>query len=128
MKKQRTYLGKYLRTLRVNLDETGKEMAVKLNVSPTTLFSIEHGERRMTDEALDKLVKTYQLSDEEHLKVRKLRSSSVDSVHINLKNSPNEAKLLASNLADNIKGLSIDSCNKISKLILKESKNQPLPL
>ncbi len=54
-----TEMGKILRQLRWNNDEIINDMAKKLEISPSTLSSMEMGKIEMSDEILKKIIDLY---------------------------------------------------------------------
>ncbi len=79
-----TEFGKLLRIIRVNSGDSAKEMAEKLNMSPSYLSTIENGKRNIPLEMEDLLIRAYNLSEKDIDKLRKAMASSSETVKINL--------------------------------------------
>lgn len=60
-----TALGKFLRKLRLDNDELLFDMARKIDVPTSTLSAIETGRRRPSKGLAERLVKAYQLTEEQ---------------------------------------------------------------
>lgn len=60
-----TKLGRFLRIYRINNNEILKDMAERLNISPSYLSSIENGKRNPTKKFISKLCKTYNFKSSE---------------------------------------------------------------
>lgn len=79
-----TEFGKLLRIIRVNSGDSAKEMAKKLNMSPSYLSTIENGKRNIPIDIDKFLIEAYNLSDKDKVKLRKAMAESSDSVKIDL--------------------------------------------
>ena len=66
-----TEFGKLLRIIRINSGDSAKEMAKKLNMSPSYLSTIENGKRNIPPDMEELLIHAYKLSDKDKAKLRK---------------------------------------------------------
>ena len=62
-----TEFGKLLRIIRVNSGDSAKDMAIKLNMSPSYLSTIENGKRNIPPDMEQLLISAYNLSDRDNL-------------------------------------------------------------
>ena len=65
-----TQFGKLLRIIRINSGDSAKDMAKKLNLSPSYLSAIENGNRRIPSDMEQLLCEAYPLSDVDKEKIR----------------------------------------------------------
>ena len=79
-----TEFGKLLRIIRINSGDSAKQMAVKLNMSPSYLSTIENGKRNIPLDMEQLLISAYNLSDRDKEKLRKAMMASSDTVKIDL--------------------------------------------
>lgn len=79
-----TEFGKILRIIRINSGDSAKEMAKKLNMSPSYLSTIENGKRSIPPDMEKLLINAYNLSDKDKNKLRKAMVNSCEIVKIDL--------------------------------------------
>ena len=79
-----TEFGKLLRIIRINSGDSAKDMAKKLNMSPSYLSTIENGKRNIPPDMEDLLINAYKLSERDKAKLRKAMVDSSDTVKIDL--------------------------------------------
>lgn len=79
-----TEFGKLLRIIRINCGDSAKDMARKLNMSPSYLSTIENGKRNIPPDMEALLIRAYNLSDKDKEKLRKAMVKSSDMVKIDL--------------------------------------------
>lgn len=79
-----TEFGKLLRIIRINSGDSAKDMAQKLNMSPSYLSTIENGKRNIPPDMEELLIRAYNLSDKDKEKLRKAMVESSDTVKIDL--------------------------------------------
>lgn len=79
-----TEFGKLLRIIRVNSGDSAKDMAAKLNMSPSYLSTIENGKRNIPPDMERLLIAAYNLSEKDKGKLRKAMVESSESVKIDL--------------------------------------------
>lgn len=119
MDKKLTHLGKHLRKLRVDREETAKEMASKLGVTSSYLSAIELGKRRMSINLKDKIIEKYCYSKEDIDLIEELviQDSTMIKLHVDHLNLEERKILFA--LIRKIKELSQEDLDKIRKIIEK---------
>ena len=79
-----TEFGKFLRIIRINSGDSARDMAAKLNMSPSYLSTIENGKRNIPPEMESLLIRAYDLSERDIEKLRKAIAASSESVRIDL--------------------------------------------
>lgn len=79
-----TEFGKLLRIIRVNSGDSARDMARKLNMSPSYLSTIENGKRNIPIDIDKLLIEAYNLSEKDKEKLRKAMAESSDTVKIDL--------------------------------------------
>lgn len=89
-----TEFGKLLRIIRVNSGDSAKEMAQKLNMSPSYLSTIENGKRNIPPDMEQLLIGAYKLSEKDKEKLRKAMVSSSETVKIDLTDLADKKKTL----------------------------------
>ena len=110
-----TSLGRQLIIIRINCDETLKNMSDRIGISSAYLSAIENGNRDMPSELLDKIITEYKIEDELLLRTNYVKS--LKKFKINMKNFSGEKKLLTILLSKKIQSLNQDEVEKI-KIIL----------
>lgn len=76
MSKTATELGKFLRKLRIDFNESSKNMSLKLDISPSFLSSVETGKKQAPFGIEDKIEQHYKLSTDDISLLRDLASQS----------------------------------------------------
>lgn len=112
-----TQFGKLLRIIRINSGDSAKDMAKKLNLSPSYLSAIENGNRRIPSDMEQLLCEAYPLSDVDKEKIRFAILETHEILKIDITSfSPEKKALLYSFVKDDI------SDEKISQIlsIIKE--------
>lgn len=79
-----TQFGKVLRIIRINNGDSAKEMAAKLNMSPSYLSTIENGKRKIPPDMEEMLIAAYNLSEKDKKRVRQAMVESSETVKIDL--------------------------------------------
>jgi transcriptional regulator with XRE-family HTH domain len=79
-----TEFGKLLRIIRINSGDSSKEMAKKLNLSPSYLSAIENGKRSIPMDMEKQLCNAYPLTETDKDKIHKAIFNSSDLIKINL--------------------------------------------
>ncbi len=64
-----TEIGRVLTKIRMNNNESSKDMARKLYISPSYLSSIESGNRKVPDYLIERVCETYCVSDLDKMKL-----------------------------------------------------------
>ncbi len=115
-----TEFGKLLRIIRINSGDTSRDMARKLNLSPSYLSAIESGKRNIPLDIEKLLAEAYPLSQTDLSKLRSAMFNSGSTVKINLTDFAEKKQRLIFALAqDDISGETLD---KIDDLISKQKK------
>ncbi|MCF0231871.1 MAG: helix-turn-helix transcriptional regulator [Enterococcus sp.] len=112
-----TALGKYLRKLRIDKEETLKEMADKLNVSSPFLSELENGKKKIPTEFGTKLSKVYKFTTSMNRELQDAIAESNEFVELNFKNKSNARKDLAITFAREFDNLDSKSINEINKIL-----------
>ena len=79
-----TKFGKLLRIIRINSGDSAKEMAAKLNMSPSYLSTIENGKRNIPPDIEQLLFSAYNLSEKDKEKLRNAMAESSETMKIDL--------------------------------------------
>lgn len=79
-----TEFGRLLRIIRINCGDSARDMAAKLNMSPSYLSTIENGKRNIPSDMEELLIKAYNLSDKDKEKLRRAMLDSSDTVKLDL--------------------------------------------
>ena len=117
-----TEIGKYLRHLRVDHDETLKDMAAKLNVSSAYVSLVECGKRVFPDKWIEILTEKYDLSKDDVSELDKIVSLAKNEVNIEIGSFSNEQQDVSIKFARNIKNADPDLLAKLQKLLDAEEK------
>ena len=113
-----TELGRFLRKLRIDNDELLKDMASKLDVSPSMLSAIENGTRKATKALIEKVSKTYTLALDQIQELEMAVAKTTEQVSIALSNANESDKELAVSFAR-----SFDNLDEASKKRIREILN-----
>lgn len=101
-------LSKFLRKLRVDKSLTQKDVADYLKVSPAFYSSLEIGKKPINEVISNKLIKLFNLSNDQILEFNKLKVSYQQFVYINTQGLSDEKLNLVILLSRNIKNLTTD--------------------
>lgn len=101
-------LSKFLRKLRVDKSLTQKDVADYLNISTSFYSSLEIGKKPINENITDKLIKLFDLSNDQILEFNKLKVSYQQFVYINTQGLSDEKLNLVILLSRNIKNLTTD--------------------
>ena len=96
-----TEIGKFLRILRIEKNESAKEMANKLNVSPSYLSAVELGKRECPMSWEDVIIEAYKLNDTNRKKLQKAIKESKTNIKIDLNEVDKKKKALILSVAKN---------------------------
>ena len=116
-----TDLGKFLRHLRIENEETLMDMAKKLDVSAAFLSSIEHGKKNLPINLKKRLIEVYDLNSNQVTTLEESIDLSVSSLEINLQNVSKEKQKLGVLFARSFEDLDEDIIDKIRTIIKGES-------
>lgn len=89
-----TELGKVLRIIRINVGDSMRDMAEKLNLSAAYLSAIENGKRNVPDDFEEKIKSSYKLSEKDVLKLREAITDTASKVKINITELSDKRKKL----------------------------------
>lgn len=117
-----TEVGKFLRHLRIDCNETLKDMAERLEVSSSFISAIENGKKSISNGLYDKLIKEYSLTAEQIVKFRDAVDLSSSTITINLENSSPEKQRLGVLFARTFEDIDNDTIIKIRNIIQKGNK------
>lgn len=79
-----TEVGKLLRIIRINNNNTAKEMADKIEISSAYLSAIENGKRNVPTDFYDNICNAYDLSPLERNKLKKAIAGSMNKMQIDM--------------------------------------------
>ena len=79
-----TKLGKVLRIIRINTNDSMKTMADKLDLSISYLSAIENGKRNIPDDFKQKVFNSYNLSEKDKQTLEEAIISTKSNVKVNL--------------------------------------------
>lgn len=112
-----TALGKELRRLRLEKGEVMKDMANAINVSSAYLSAVERGKKSPSDKMITGIKNHYQLSSDEIQSLHEAVVLSQTNISIDLQDSDEEDRMLATAFARKFKGLEEGQKEQISKLL-----------
>ncbi|MGN0489392.1 MAG: helix-turn-helix domain-containing protein [Ruminococcus sp.] len=112
-----TQLGKELRILRIENAELLKDMALKLDLSPAYLSSIENGKRVPTEKFIQQLLSTYDLEKSVVDRIMTAYYDTIDEIKIDIKTEKAEQKELGLVFARKFNLLSDEQIEDIKKIL-----------
>lgn len=112
-----TELGKRLRMIRIEENELLKDMAIRLNITPAYLSSIENGKRVPTRKFIDKVVDTYDLLTEAVEDLMKAYYLTLEEVSIDLKQKNTKQQELGLVFARKFDELGEDKVRKLLSIL-----------
>ena len=110
-----TEFGKLLRIIRINSGDSARDMAKKLNMSPSYLSTIENGKRNIPPDMEQLLISAYDLSDKDKEKLKKAMIESSDIVKIDLTDLAEKKKQMIFEITDG--NLDEDTIDLLCKII-----------
>ena len=119
-----TQVGKFLRQMRMNNNEILKEMATKLDVTSAFLSAVENGKKKMPKSMRNKIVKKYDLSEEDIEALDNAILESNDTVEINIRSLPDDRKGLAISFARTFGELDEEDIQFFTDYLNKRSKGE----
>lgn len=117
-----TALGIFLRKLRLDVDEIMKEMAEKLEVSPSFLSAVENGKKKIPDTWYDMIVRLYDLTEDKQNELIISIEESQKSIEINLENLSKEKKRLAFSFARELENMNEQEIHKMKKIFREDGE------
>lgn len=115
-----TRLGKILRKIRIDRDELLKDMADKLNMSPSMLSSIENGVRKAPNDFLQRIENSYSLTREERDDIESALSDDWGAIRIPLDDVKDSDKKLALTFARSFTRINDSDKQRILDIVSKE--------
>ena len=118
-----TALGKFLRRIRIEKDESQKDMAENLGISSSFLSSLENGKRSGASEVfLQKVIKKYSLTSKQECELIKAAEASKMNIKIDIVNMPTNKQAMVRLLAKKIKYLSDSQIYSINQILEEMNK------
>lgn len=117
-----TRFGKFCRKLRIDKGELLKDMADKLNVTPSYLSAVENGKRNIPNEWIYQLSDLYSLNDIDRLEIKKAAEESQQNIKIDLKSYNGEDRNLMMALAREFKDFDEETKDSLKQMLLKIKK------
>ncbi len=111
--------GKFSRKLRIEEGELLKDMATKLNVTPSYLSAVEVGKKAIPEKWISILIKAYKLNSEMSTKLTLVYENSLESVTMNIKEKNAEDKELIISFARNFDSLDETVKNELKQIFSK---------
>jgi transcriptional regulator with XRE-family HTH domain len=119
-----TQFGKLLRIIRVNSGDSAKDMAKKLNMSPSYLSTIENGKRNIPVDMDRLLIESYNLTEQDKTELRKAMLESSEKVKIDLTDLAEKRRRMIFELTDvDLDDSIIDEIHHIIDAKKREDKN-----
>ena len=115
-----TEFGKQLRKLRIDCEESLRDMAYKLGVTASFISSVELGKRTIPKDWVRKITDLYSLSSQEERQLAKLAADSAISLKILLKDASAEQREAAYAFAHRFCNISPETAVEIIELLNKE--------
>lgn len=109
-KSMATVLGKELRKLRIDKDETIHHMAKKLEMSISYLSAIEAGNRNIPSGLVDKIINKYHLNKERSEIMRQAEAESSKEINVDLSKVSVEQRKLVFALSRKLNDISDEDC------------------
>lgn len=116
-----TELGKFLRHLRIDMNENLKEMSERLGVSSAFLSSIESGKKKIPSNIKIKLIEEYSLTELQIANLDEAISLSMNSVSINLENASLEKQKIGVLFARSFEEMDDEQIKKIQDIIRRRN-------
>ena len=116
-----TEIGKFLRVLRAMEEESARDMAAKLGVSPSYLSAVELGKRSVPVVWEDLFLKNYVLTDISKAKLHEIMAKSqIDLKRLDISEVDSKKRDLILSMANN--DLDDETLEKLSEIITKNNK------
>jgi transcriptional regulator with XRE-family HTH domain len=117
-----TPLGKFLRKLRIDAGEILKDMADKLDVSPSFLSAVENGKKKMPSSWNSKICILYHLTPEEKKKFTTAIAETEESITLSLDSLSLPQKETAISFAREFPDLTEEQLSILNNFLTKEDK------
>jgi transcriptional regulator with XRE-family HTH domain len=115
-----TEFGKFLRQLRIDCEELLKDMAVKLEVTPSYLSAVETGKRNIPEGWLEKIKSLYNLDFFAQQEMEKAAADSVNAVKFDLSKASKQKRETTLAFARRFDEVDDDTLMDIRKLLNKQ--------
>ena len=119
-----TEFGKTLRKIRIDRGEVLKDMAAKLEVSPSFISAIEVGKKKIPTGFLERIGDLYDLTTAEKQILMDTAKDTVTAVKINLLGSDSTQRRAALVFARDFGTLSDKTAEQILELLQKDANNK----
>lgn len=111
-----TTLGKFLRKLRIDQDERLYDMARRLDVSSAFLSGVENGHKKASNDLVDKIVSTYNLTLQQQEELQYARSESAKQIDLSqFSPEKREATLMFARKFDDLTQAQVEQIKDILK-------------
>ena len=117
-----TALGSFLRALREDRNELLKDMAVKLEMSPAMLSSIETGKRNISKGFAERVSATYGLGEEKQEALSLAIAQTREEIAFNISGLSTTDQKLAFSFARKFSDLDEDSKESIRRILSGEEE------
>lgn len=114
-----TEFGKFSRKLRIENDELLKDMAEKLGVTASYLSAVEIGKRNIPKTWEEKIVRAYNLDNENLIELKKAIEYSKKVIQINVESFNKDQKDLVLMLARKMDNLNEKEREDLKKMLFK---------
>lgn len=114
-----TELGKLLRKLRIDREETLGDMAEKLDITSSYLSAIEKGKRPAPDGFVDKIAELYALSASAIKELADAADKTIQNIKMNLAGSSDSKREAALCFARSFDDLDDETAKSVMKLLRK---------
>ena len=117
-----TSFGKEIRKLRIDHEQTQKDLAKLLGVSPAFLSAVEVGKKQVPKNWTEMIAKIYQLSQRQTERLQAAIDDSSAAVKINLRSVSCLKRQMAINLAWEFPGLEDETAKQILEILEKDKQ------
>lgn len=114
-----TPFGKELRHIRIDRNETLRDMADRLAVSNSTLSGVEHGKFPPSDGLRELIVEKYNLSTEAAQNLNRAYAETIDKVYFDLSDTPTEKRELLLEVYDRLNALTTEEAALIYSVLYR---------
>ena len=112
-----TSLGKFLRTFRIQRGELLKDMAIKLDVAPAYLSSIENGKRSPSKKFVTNIMLSYDLDDDQIDMLNQAYSETLNEVSLDIEDVTAKQRDLCISFARKFNNLDNKQIDEIRKIL-----------
>lgn len=117
-----TMFGRMLRKVRIDHGEVLKDMADRLNVSPSFISAVEAGKKKVPNGWVDEISDKYDLTVTEREQLSEAANASVPTVKINLFGSNERQREAALVFARDFDSLSDETASQIINLLKRDQQ------